>query len=206
MFAVIFGGATALLPIYANDILKAGATGFGLLTASMQVGAFVMSFLLVALPPVRRTGRALVYTVVAFGLLTIAFGLSRDLYLSLLLYGLIGAADQVSVVMRQTTIQLATPDELRGRVSSVHQVFVQASSQIGAMEHGFVAAATFAVVSGGVGATMVALLVGWRMPLLYHHELSANLAAPRTPPQAAEQKTRPVAEREEEPASVAGGS
>jgi hypothetical protein len=111
--------------------------------------------------------------------------------------------------MRQTTIQLATPDELRGRVSSVHQVFVQASSQIGAMEKGFVAAvttATFAVVSGGVGAVMVAGLVGWRMPLLFRHEqrgrqlhVPAQEPAPASP-------AKPAAEREEEPVSAAGGS
>jgi MFS family permease len=184
MFAVIFGGAQALLPIYATDILKGGATAFGLLTASLQAGAFLMSFLLVALPPVRRTGRALVYTVIVFGLATVAFGLSRDLYISLLLYGLIGAADQVSVVMRQTTIQLATPDELRGRVSSVHQVFVQASTQIGAIESGFVAAvttATFAVVSGGLGAVVVAVLIGWRLPLLYRHEVNPQHRTITTP-------------------------
>ena len=180
MFAVIFGGAQALLPVYATEILDGGATTFGLLTASIQVGAFAMSFILVALPPVRRTGRALVYTVMIFGLATIAFGLSRDLYVSLVLYGLIGAADQISVVMRQTTIQMATPDELRGRVSSVHQVFVQASSQIGAIESGFVAAlttATFAVVSGGAGAIVIAALIGWRMPLLFRHEVNAQHAS-----------------------------
>lgn len=177
MFAVIFGGAQALLPVYATDILHGGPTAFGLLTASIQVGAFVMSFILVALPPVRRTGRALIWTVIAFGAATMAFGLSRDLYVSLLLYGLIGAADQISVVMRQTTIQMATPDELRGRVSSVHQVFVQASSQIGAVESGFVAAvssATFAVVSGGFGAMVIACLIAWRMPLLYRHEVDGR--------------------------------
>ena len=180
MFAVIFGGAQALLPVYATEILDGGATAFGLLTASLQVGAFVMSFILVALPPVRRTGRALVYTVIVFGLATMAFGLSRDLYVSLLLYGLIGAADQISVVMRQTTIQMATPDELRGRVSSVHQVFVQASTQIGAIESGFVAAmttATFAVVSGGAGAVLIAVLIGWRMPLLFRHEVNGRQVA-----------------------------
>jgi MFS family permease len=207
MFAVIFGGATALLPIYAKDILQAGATGFGLLTSSMQIGAFGMSFLLVAFPPVRRTGRVLVLSVVAFGLLTIGFGLSRDLYLSLVLYGLIGAADQISVVMRQTTIQLATPDELRGRVSSVNQVFVQASGQVGAIEHSFVAAlttATFAVVSGGIGATLIAGLVGWRMPLLYRHE-QGSMPQQVGPAASAPGSRRDAPDREEEPVS-AGGS
>jgi MFS family permease len=211
MFAVIFGGAQALLPVYATDILHGGATAFGLLTASLQVGAFAMSFILVALPPVRRTGRALVYTVIVFGLGTIAFGLSRDLYVSLLLYGLIGAADQISVVMRQTTIQMATPDELRGRVSSVHQVFVQASSQIGAIESGFVAAvttATFAVVSGGAGAMLVAVLIGWRLPLLFRHEVNAQHAAISVPPAGSSLPPTQGSEvpRSEESSTAAGGS
>ncbi|HLF78105.1 MAG TPA: MFS transporter [Dehalococcoidia bacterium] len=207
MFAVIFGGAAALLPIYATDILNGGPTAFGLLTSSLQVGAFLMSFVLVAIPPVRRTGRALVYTVIAFGLFTIVFGLSRNLYLSLFFYGLIGAADQISVVMRQTTIQMATPDELRGRVSSVHQVFVQASSQIGGMESAFVAAlatATFSVVTGGLAAVAIAAAIGWRMPLLYRHEVSAfgGSRAPASPP--ANGDTRE--QRREEPATASGGS
>lgn len=205
MFAVIFGGAQALLPVYASDILQAGELGYGLLNSSLQVGAFLMSFVLVLRPPVRRTGRALVWTVVAYGLLTMAFGLSRDLYLSLLLYTLIGAADQVSVVMRQTTIQMATPDELRGRVSSVHQVFVQASGQIGAMESGFVAAltsATFAVVSGGAGAIAVAGIIGWRMPRLYRYEVGSGPARESLRP-AAQGTGR---ERAPEEAAVGGGS
>jgi sugar phosphate permease len=168
----------------------------------MQIGAFAVSFVLVMRPPVTRTGRALVWTVVAYGLLTIAFGLSRDLMLSLVLYGLIGAADQVSVVMRQTTIQMATPDELRGRVSSVHQVFVQASGQVGAMESGFVAAlttATFAVVSGGAGAIAVAALIGWRMPRLYNYVVGRP---------SRQQPVRPASGIAEAPAEevAAGGS
>jgi MFS family permease len=194
MFAVIFGGAAALLPVYASDILKAGPTGYGILTASMQAGAFLMSFVLVWRPPVQRTGRALIYTVVFYGLATMAFGISREFVLSVFLYALIGAIDQVSVVMRQTTIQMATPDELRGRVSSVNQVFVQASSQIGAIESGFVAAlttATFSVVSGGAIAIAVAGAIRWRMPLLFEYVVNR----------------RPVLEAvAAEEAAVAGGS
>jgi MFS family permease len=200
MFAVTFGGAQALLPIFASDILDAGAAGYGALTSSLQVGGFVTSFALVLLPPVRRTGRALVVTVILFGLLTVAFGLSRDIYVSILLYGLIGATDQVSVVMRQTTIQMATPNELRGRVSSVHQVFVQASNQIGAMESGFVAAlttATFAVVSGGAAAAAIAGVLGWRMPLLWRYEMrhGAPVEAP----------AGEMADRAKEAMPIAGG-
>ena len=177
MFAVIFGGASALLPIYARDILGGGAQTMGLLSSSMQAGAFLMSFVLVWRPPVKRTGRALILTVVAYGLVTVIFGLSREIWLSLFLYGLIGATDQISVVMRQTTIQMATPDELRGRVSSVHQVFVGASGQIGAMESGFVAAltsATFAVVSGGAGAVAVAAWMGIWNREMYRYEIQTH--------------------------------
>ncbi|HWO73757.1 MAG TPA: MFS transporter [Dehalococcoidia bacterium] len=172
MFAVIFGGAKGLLPVYASDILHAGGLGYGLLIASLEIGAFLMSAALVLRPPIVRTGRALVYSVVAFGLLTIGFGLSENLYLSIALYMAIGAADQVSVVMRNVIIQLATPDALRGRVSSVNQVFIQASNQLGAMESGFVAAATsavFAVVSGGVAAVAIAALFGWRLKGLFDY-------------------------------------
>ena len=174
MFAVIFGGAQALLPIYASDILHAGPAGYGILSSSMQVGAFAMSLVLIARPPVKRTGRALIFSVIAYGLITSAFGLSTIFFLSIFLYALIGAADQISVVMRQTTIQMATPDELRGRVSSVNQVFIGASGQIGGMRAGFVASvagASFAVVSGGVGAMLVALLIAWKMPQLFNYEI-----------------------------------
>ncbi len=174
MFAVIFGGAEALLPVYAADILHTGPAGYGILRTAMQVGAFAMSFVMVMRRPVRQTGRALIYTVIVYGIFTIVFGLARDYMLAIVVYALIGAADQVSVVMRQTTIQLSTPDALRGRVSSVNQVFVGASSQIGAMRAGFVAAvtgATFAVVSGGIGAIVVAALIAWRMPQLFNYEI-----------------------------------
>jgi MFS family permease len=177
MFAVIFGGAQALLPLYATDILHAGSAGFGILTSSMQVGALVTSLILVMRPQVHRTGRALILTVIGFGLTTVAFGVSREFALSVVLYGLIGAFDQISVVMRQTIVQLATPDELRGRVTSVNQVFVQASSQVGAMWIGFFAtitSATFALVSGGLGAAVIAVGVATFMPELWRHTFSAK--------------------------------
>jgi sugar phosphate permease len=154
--------------------LDVGPEGYGLLASAMQVGAFAMVFALIMRKPIQQTGQALIYTVIAFGLLTVAFGLSRDFMLSLLLYGLIGAADQISVVMRQTTIQMATPDELRGRVSSVNQVFVGASSHIGGIRAGLVASvagATFAVWTGGIGAVLIALFVAWKMPDLLKYEI-----------------------------------
>jgi MFS family permease len=177
MFAVIFGGAAALLPIYATDILHAGPSGYGILTSSMQVGALVTSLGLVMRPQVERNGRMLLFMVVGFGVSTVMFGVSREFVLSVVLYGLIGAFDQVSVVMRQTIVQLGTPDELRGRVSAVNQVFVQASSQIGGMESGFAAAlggATFAVVSGGIVSIAVAGIVGVLMPAVWRNRLSVS--------------------------------
>jgi MFS family permease len=177
MFAVIFGGAKGLLPVYAKDILQVGGLGYGLLLASLEIGALAMSIVLVFRPPIYRTGRALVYSVAVFGLLTIIFGFSRNIYLSIAVYMLIGAADQISVVMRNVIIQLATPDALRGRVSSVNQVFIQASNQLGAMESGFVAAvtsATFAVVSGGVAAFSIAGLIGWRLRELFDYKTAAH--------------------------------
>jgi MFS family permease len=198
MFAVVFGGAAALLPVYAKDILHVGSEGYGLLTASLEVGAFLMSLVLVFRPPIQKAGKTLIWVVALYGAFTIGFGLSREFILSLVLYGLIGAADQVSVVMRNTIIQLATPDELRGRVSAVASVFIGASNQVGAMESGFVAAvtsATFAVVSGGVAAIGVAGLVGWRIKELYNYETPRGLHL----------ELRPAPEPAASPAAGGGG-
>jgi MFS family permease len=177
MFAVIFAGATALLPIYAETILRVGASGYGLLASSQAVGALLMSIVLVFLPPVQRTGRTLLFSVAAFGLATIAFGFSRSFPLSLAAYALTGSADQVSMVMRHTTIQLATPDELRGRVSSVAALFINASNQVGVMESGVVAAlstATIAVVSGGAGCVLIAGWIAARMPELRGYRIDQD--------------------------------
>jgi MFS family permease len=176
MFAVIFGGATALLPIYANEILHVGPRGYGLLTASLEIGALLCSLVLMAVPPIRRPGRALLIAVAGFGVATIVFGLSRSFPLSLLAYMAAGVADQVSVVMRSTAIQLSTPDELRGRVSSVSFLFIGASNQLGAVESGFVAAlttATFSVVSGGVGCLVVLAMVAANMPELRRYRIDS---------------------------------
>lgn len=177
MFAVIFGGATALLPIYAEDILQVGAKGYGVLSASLEAGALATSLALVLLPTVRRAGRALLVAVTLFGLATIGFGLSTWFPLSVALYVLCGIADQVSVVMRSTAIQLATPDALRGRVSAVNFIFIGASNQLGAVRAGFVAAFTgpqFAVVSGGVGTLLVVALVAWWLPALRRYAVRAE--------------------------------
>ena len=174
MFAVIFGGATALLPVFAKDILGVGALGYGLLSAAIDIGALIMSVGLVFLPPIRRAGKALIIAVAVFGLGTIAFGFSRSYVLSLLIYMIVGAADQISVVMRSTLVQLESPDALRGRVASVNQLFIGASNQVGAAESGFLAAitsATFAVVFGGAACLSVVAAVTAGMAKLRRYEI-----------------------------------
>jgi len=169
MLAVIFGGAAALLPIYATDILHVGARGYGILASSLEVGALLMSAVLTVLPPMRRAGPALLAAVAVYGIATIVFGLSRSFPLSVLAYMTVGMADQVSVVMRSTAIQLSTPDRLRGRVSGVNMIFIGASNQLGAAESGFVAAltsATVSVVSGGVACLVVLAAVAAALPRL----------------------------------------
>jgi MFS family permease len=177
MFAVIFGGASALLPIFANEILRVGARGYGLLTSALEIGALCMALMLVVAPPIRAAGRALLLAVVCYGVATVTFGLSRAFPLSLAAYIVAGMADQVSVVMRSTAIQLSTPDELRGRVSSVNLLFIGASNQLGAAESGFVAAATsatFSVVSGGLACLVVVALVALWLPELRRYRIEAS--------------------------------
>lgn len=177
MFALIFGGATALLPVYATKILHVGAGGYGILASSLGIGALLMSVLLMVLPPFKRTGLVLISTVAVFGLMTMLFGISRVFWFSLVAYALTGAADQVSVVMRQAAIQLTTPDELRGRVNAVNSVFVGASVHVGAIESGLVAAVTsavFSVVSGGAACLAVVGVVAVTMPDLRRYRLGQH--------------------------------
>lgn len=179
MLAVIFGGATALLPVYAKEILAVGPRGYGLLFSSFEVGALAMGLVLLLRPPVNRAGRALIVAVAVYGLATVVFGLSRSFPLSLVAFAVAGMADQVSVVMRHTTVQLATPDALRGRVSAVNSIFIGASNQLGAVESGFVAAATsapFAVVSGGIACLVVAVVVARRIPALVAYRVDRAAA------------------------------
>ncbi len=169
MFAVLFGGAKALLPVYAIDVLHANAVGYGILSASLEAGTLLMALILVLMRPPTNTGRILLISVAAFGLATVLFGVSTSLPLSVLAYALVGLADQVSMIMRQNTIQLNTPDALRGRVSAVESVFISASNELGALESGLVATLTsamFAVVSGGVACLIVVAIVAWRIPAL----------------------------------------
>lgn len=174
MFAVMFASVTALLPVYAKEILAVGPSGLGVLGSSLELGGLLVAVPMMLRPPASRPGRALLIGVGVYGLATILFGLSRAFPLSVAAYMVVGMADQVSVVMRQTAIQLETPDALRGRVSAVNMIFIQASNQLGAARAGFVAAATsptFAVVSGGIGCLLVLALVAWRIPELRRYRL-----------------------------------
>ena len=167
MVAVLFGGATALLPIYAKDILHVGAAGLGPLRAAPAIGAIVMALFLTIRPPMKHAGRALLCAVAAFGAATIVFGFSRNFLLSLGALAALGAADNVSVVVRHTLVQLLTPDAMRGRVNAVNSVFIGTSNEIGEVESGL--AAQFltplaAVAGGGVVTILVALGVGVAWP------------------------------------------
>ena len=162
MFAVLFGGAVALLPIYATDILKVGAEGMGILRAAPSVGALLMAFLLAHLPPMKNAGRTLLLAVTGFGLATIVFGLSTSFLLSIVMLGLLGALDNVSVVIRGTLLLTQTPDEMRGRISSVNSIFIGISNELGSFESGLAASLlgpVIAVVAGGIGTILVVLIV-----------------------------------------------
>jgi MFS family permease len=176
MFAVLFGGARALLPVYAVAILHADAVGYGILSGSLEAGTLVMAVLLLMLPIPHRTGRLLLIAVALFGMATVVFGFSAWLPLSVAAYAMVGMADQVSMVMRHTMIQLTTPDVLRGRVTGVSSIFISASNELGALESGLVAAATgavFAVVSGGLACVLVVALIAWRVPSLRRYSRSS---------------------------------
>ncbi|WP_283957566.1 MFS transporter [Ramlibacter sp. 2FC] len=163
LFAVLLGGATALLPMFARDILQVGPEGLGLLRAAPAVGALATSVVLSRWPLRRRVGRTLLGAVALFGLCMVVFGLSTSFWLSLLALAVSGAADMVSVVVRQTMVQLETPDAMRGRVGAVNSLFIGASNQLGEFESGATAALlgpVGSVVVGGLGTVLVALL--WR--------------------------------------------
>lgn len=159
LFAVLLGGATALLPIYARDILHVGPDGLGVLRAAPATGALLMSLALLRWPIRRRVGRRLLVAVGVFGLATVVFGLSESFGLSLLALAITGAVDNISVVMRLTLVQLETPNEIRGRVSAVNSIFIGASNQLGEFESGATAALfgpVGSVVIGGVGTMLIA--------------------------------------------------
>jgi MFS family permease len=165
LFAVLLGGAAALLPIFAKDILEVGPTGLGFLRAAPAFGAFLSALLIARFPIRRRAGPILFGVVTGFGACMVVFGLSRELWLSLLALCLAGGFDMVSVVLRSTILPLVTPDEVRGRVNAVEMVFISGSNELGAFESGVAAAlvgAAPAVVIGGV-ATIAVAGIWWKL-------------------------------------------
>jgi MFS family permease len=161
LFAVLLGGAVALLPVYAREILKVGAPGLGLMRSAPGIGAVLTSVTIAHWPLRRKAGLAMFWCVFGFGLFTVVFGLSRNLALSLAMLLLLGATDTVSVIVRSTMIQLSTPDRMRGRVSAVNMVFIGASNEVGQFESGLTAhwfGTVPAVVMGGIGTIAIVCL------------------------------------------------
>jgi MFS family permease len=169
LFAVLLGGAVALLPVYAREILRTGPWGLGLLRASPGVGAAVMAILLAYRPLRRRVGKIMLFCVAGFGAFTIVFGVSHSLMLSMISLVLVGASDMVSVVVRGTLVQIATPDAVRGRVNAVDMIFIGASNEFGEFESGVTAhwfGTVPAVIIGGAGTLIVVALWAWLFPEL----------------------------------------
>jgi MFS family permease len=169
LFAVLLGGAVALLPVYAGGILKIGARGLGILRAGPGIGAVLTAILIAHYPLRRKVGAVMLWCVCGFGLMTIVFGLSRNLALSMAALVLIGACDMVSVIVRHTLVQLRTPDEMRGRVSAVNTVFIGASNEVGQFESGVTAqylGTVPAVVAGGIGTILIVALWAKLFPSL----------------------------------------
>jgi MFS family permease len=167
LFAVLLGGATALMPIFADQILHCGPVGLGWMRAMPAIGAFATALIVAHAPPMKKAGKTLLWCVTGFGIATILFGLSRALWLSLGLLFVLGAFDSVSVIIRGSIVQLVTPDEMRGRVSSVNNIFIGTSNEFGALESGLTAALfgpVISVVAGGIGTILVVLAVAFRWP------------------------------------------
>jgi len=183
MFAVLLGGAVALLPVYAREILHTGPWGLGLLRSAPGVGAAVMAIVVAHRPIRRRAGMAMLLCVAGFGVFTIAFGISHSLILSLVALFLCGASDMVSVIIRATLVQIATPDEMRGRVNAVDMLFIGVSNELGEFESGFTAqwfGTVPAVVIGGIGTLVVIGIWAWLFPELRKaDQLTVAELAPR---------------------------
>jgi len=163
MFAVLFGGAVALLPIYATDILKVGPEGLGVMRAAPSIGAILMAIVIAHLPPFKHAGKTLLLAVAGFGIATIVFGLSTRFWLSVVMLTLLGGLDNISVIIRATLILTFTPDEMRGRTAAVNSIFIGTSNEMGAFESGMVASLfgpIIAVVAGGIGTILVVLAIG----------------------------------------------
>jgi MFS family permease len=189
LFAVLLGGATALLPVYARDILQLGPWALGILRSAQAVGAAVTGVALAIYPIQRGAGAKMLACVALFGAATIVFGLSRSFALSVAALIVVGASDMVSVFVRSSLVQLATPDAMRGRVSAVNMVFIGASNELGEFESGLTAqwlGAVPAVVLGGVGTLLVVAVWTWRFPRLRQVRRIADAAAAEAHPQHAE--------------------
>lgn len=187
LFAVLLGGAVALLPVYAREILHTGPWGLGLLRTAPGVGAAVMAVLLAHRPLRGKSGTTLLWAVAGFGIFTIVFGISRSLILSLVALFLLGASDMISVIIRATLTQLATPDEMRGRVTAVDMIFIGTSNEFGQFESGITAqwlGTVPAVILGGVGTLVVIALWAWWFPELRHagdlHTVTPETLQPTT--------------------------
>jgi MFS family permease len=172
MFGVLLGGATAMMPIYAKDILRVGARGLGWLMAAPSIGAFTMAMIQAHRGPLKKAGRTMLIAVAIFGTVTIVFGLSKNFWLSMAMLFVLGSCDNISVVVRSTLVQVLTPDEMRGRVSALNSLFIETSNELGAFESGLVAnffGPIVSVVSGGIGTIVVVLVMTWLSPQLRHY-------------------------------------
>ena len=169
MFAVLFGGAVAMLPVFASDILKVGPEGLGILRACPAVGAIIMSVFLTFNPPVKHSGPLLLFSVFGFGLTMIVFALSKNFYLSAFVLFLSGAFDDVSVVIRSSILQIFTSDEMKGRVAAVNSIFIGSSNELGAFESGVTArmmGLLTSVVFGGVMTLLVVAVAAIKSPTI----------------------------------------
>jgi MFS family permease len=167
LFAVLLGGATMLLPVFAEKILHCGPVGLGWLRAAPGIGAILMGAAIAFLPPMQKPGKAMLLAVIGFGLATIVFGLSKSFWLSITMLFLTGAFDTISVIVRHSLVQILTPDPMRGRVSAVNNVFIGSSNEIGAFESGMTAAwfgPVMSVVGGGIGTVLVVFAVAAAWP------------------------------------------
>ena len=175
MFAVLFGGAVAMLPVFANEVLHVGPEGLGILRAAPAVGSICMSFFLAYYPPLKHAGKSLLFGVTGFGVSIILFALSTNFYLSLILLMFSGMFDNISVVIRQTIMQLMTPDDVRGRVASVNSIFIGSSNEIGSFESGLAASLMGlipSVIFGGAMTLMVVSVTALIAPVLRKLNLS----------------------------------
>jgi MFS family permease len=174
MFAVLFGGAVAMLPVFASDILKVGPQGLGMLRAAPAIGAIAMSVYLMFNPPLKKTGHYLLYAVAGFGLCMILFALSTDFYFSVFLLTMSGVFDNLSVVIRGSILQIFTPDEMRGRVAAVNSIFIGSSNELGAFESGVAAklmGLVPSVIFGGIMTLLIVTIAAKKAPVLRHLSL-----------------------------------